>query len=214
MREALARMIGTTGGQPVIGAASAEDLLDRMTDSDRSINLVIFHVCQEPLHAEPFRRACGLLKARFGAVPVVILSDRVDLNEVSSAFRAGARGYIPTDSTCPAALWALRHVEAGNVYVPEEVVSSFLNSASHGSRTMTGPAAPTSRTFTPRQLQVLTLLREGKPNKIIAYELKMQESTVKVHVREIMKKLKVTNRTEAAFRAGQLLANLNDENGR
>jgi DNA-binding NarL/FixJ family response regulator len=56
-----------------------------------------------------------------------------------------------------------------------------------------------SKSFTNRQSQVLACLREGKPNKLIAYELTMCESTVKVHVRHIMKKLGATNRTQVAY---------------
>ena len=51
---------------------------------------------------------------------------------------------------------------------------------------------------------MVALLREGKPNKLIAAQLKMQESTVKVHVRNILKKLRVTNRTHAAFVASRM----------
>lgn len=57
------------------------------------------------------------------------------------------------------------------------------------------------QSLTPRQREVLCLLCEGKPNKIIAHRLNMQEGTVKVHVRQIMKKLKATNRTQVAFLA-------------
>ena len=53
--------------------------------------------------------------------------------------------------------------------------------------------------LTGRQLQVVEAIRQGKPNKVIAYELNMCESTVKVHVRAIMKKLKARNRTEVAY---------------
>ena len=59
--------------------------------------------------------------------------------------------------------------------------------------------------FTARQAAVVEALRRGKANKIIAYELKMRESTVKVHVRNIMKKLHATNRTEVAYLANRLL---------
>jgi DNA-binding NarL/FixJ family response regulator len=61
------------------------------------------------------------------------------------------------------------------------------------------------RDLTPRELSVIDLLREGKPNKLIAARLEMQESTVKVHVRSILKKLNATNRTHAAFVANRLL---------
>ena len=59
--------------------------------------------------------------------------------------------------------------------------------------------------LTPRELSVIDLLREGKPNKLIAARLDMQESTVKVHVRNILKKLNATNRTHAAFVANRIL---------
>src|SRR5258706_3476658 len=59
--------------------------------------------------------------------------------------------------------------------------------------------------LTPRELSVIDLLREGRPNKLIARELEMQESTVKVHVRNILKKLNARNRTHAAFVANRLL---------
>ena len=59
--------------------------------------------------------------------------------------------------------------------------------------------------FTSRQAEVVEALRRGKANKIIAYELKMQESTVKVHVRNIMRKLKATNRTEVVYKLDELL---------
>jgi DNA-binding NarL/FixJ family response regulator len=57
-----------------------------------------------------------------------------------------------------------------------------------------------------RQAAVIEALRQGKPNKIIAYELEMRESTVKVHVRNIMKKLKARNRTEVAYIGNGIMA--------
>jgi DNA-binding NarL/FixJ family response regulator len=53
--------------------------------------------------------------------------------------------------------------------------------------------------FTDRQFAVIEKLREGKANKIIAHELNMRESTVKVHIRNIMRKLRATNRTQVAY---------------
>ena len=58
--------------------------------------------------------------------------------------------------------------------------------------------------FTARQAAVVEALQRNKANKIIAYELKMRESTVKVHVRNIMKKLHATNRTEVAYKVNLL----------
>ena len=67
------------------------------------------------------------------------------------------------------------------------------------------PAQPEEE-LTSRQAAVAERLRRGKPNKIVAYELNMCESTVKVHIRNIMKKLQATNRTEAGFKLNAMLA--------
>ena len=61
-----------------------------------------------------------------------------------------------------------------------------------------------TRIFTLRQAEVVQALRKGKANKIIAYELNLRESTVKVHIRNIMKKLKATNRTEVAYKLNDM----------
>jgi DNA-binding NarL/FixJ family response regulator len=64
---------------------------------------------------------------------------------------------------------------------------------------------PQKHEFSERQMQVAHLLLRGLPNKLIAHELGMRESTVKVHVGQVMKKLGATNRTQAAYIASQLL---------
>ena len=58
---------------------------------------------------------------------------------------------------------------------------------------------------TARELAVVRAIQHGKSNKVIAYELGMCESTVKVHVRRVMKKLKAKNRTEVAIKSSELL---------
>jgi DNA-binding NarL/FixJ family response regulator len=60
--------------------------------------------------------------------------------------------------------------------------------------------------LTPKETEILRRLKDGKPNKIIAYELDICESTVKVHMRQIMRKLSATNRTQAALIARQMFA--------
>lgn len=211
IREALVGMINGEDSALVVGVASAEDLLDGFADSSLPLKLIMLHVADRSVSQEWFCGEFGLLNSRMDSVPVIVLSDRLDVTEVSRALRAGVRGYIPTSWSVAAVVQALKHVEAGNIHVPAEVISHVFALAKDRGLDGNGAARRRNGRFTPRQLEVLYLLRQGKPNKIIAYELKMQESTVKVHVREIMKKLKVTNRTEAAFRAGQLLAELNDE---
>ena len=91
---------------------------------------------------------------------------------------------------------AIRYVLAGGVFVPASSVLSSKRPETAGTQD-----ASWQDNFTTKQVAVIEGIRRGKPNKVIAYELNMCESTVKVHVRNVMKKLKARNRTELAFKA-------------
>jgi DNA-binding NarL/FixJ family response regulator len=151
----------------------------------------------------------GLLdaaRASYPSVPLVILSDRKEHEEIVAAVERGIRGYIPLRLDLHLVVEALRFVAAGGSFVPAEALLEGLElepppradpplRAPHGAGT--SPAAVDG--FTPRQLAVLELLQQGKSNKTIARDLDLPESTVKVHVRHIMKKLGATNRTQVAM---------------
>jgi DNA-binding NarL/FixJ family response regulator len=134
-------------------------------------------------------------------VPVVIVSEKEDADHVLAALERGARGYIPTSLTLDVAVGAMQFVEAGGTFVP----ASTLTSRNNANEAPLAPDGPLRGLFTVRQAAVLECLRKGKANKQIAYELSMREGTVKVHVRNIMKKLKAHNRTEVAVLASALL---------
>jgi len=126
-------------------------------------------------------------------VPVTVLSHYGDADNIRQAFELGVRGYIPTSLASKVAIGAMHLVCVGGTFAPAAALLS------QGDRPQ-GPAGePTIDGFTRRQAQILDCLRRGMANKLIAYELNMRESTVKVHVRNIMKKLKATNRTQVAY---------------
>ena len=120
-----------------------------------------------------------------------------------AAIDSGAKGYIPASVSLDVILEATRLASSGGMFLP---VASVLSLRSAVATTNAAPATGTDELLTARQEAVAEALRRGKANKIIAYELNMSESTVKVHIRNIMKKLKATNRTEAAFRLSALHA--------
>jgi DNA-binding NarL/FixJ family response regulator len=97
---------------------------------------------------------------------------------------------------------AIALARAGGVFVPGSCIIA-LKEAIYANQ---ANARPLAGIFTPRETSVANALRQGKANKIIAYELNMCESTVKVHVRSIMKKLKATNRTEIAYKLSEMAA--------
>lgn len=126
-------------------------------------------------------------------VPCLVLSDRAEPEEAVLAAQMGEQAFMTTSVEPRVALQAFAFVIGGGTFFPREALLQ--------GRQRPDPAPePVTDDLTPRQAQVLARLRLGKSNKVIARDLDMQESTVKVHVREIMRKLGVRNRTEAALR--------------
>lgn len=128
--------------------------------------------------------------------PIIIVADNEDPTHVLDALDAGAKGYVPSSVTFEVAIEALNLVLAGGTYVPASALIASRNMAKDATD---APGYSPHPLFTERQHAVIEKLREGKPNKIIAYELDMRESTVKVHIRNLMRKLKATNRTQVAY---------------
>jgi DNA-binding NarL/FixJ family response regulator len=136
------------------------------------------------------------LVSSFESVPVIVIADSDDPVQILSALESGARGYIPSNVRLEVAAEAIGLARAGGIFVPAR---AFLALRETILSTASG-ARPLHSIFTAREADVVEALRQGKANKIIAYELNLCESTVKVHIRSIMRKLKATNRTEVAYK--------------
>jgi len=143
------------------------------------------------------------LQHLFAILPVVILADFFCSNEsLLAIYEDGVRGFIPTVSTTlEQFIGILQFVAVGGVFVPLD--SLFLQRI--GKRHAT--AEVSNYQFTRTELVVLDRLKQGKANKIIAHELNVSESTVKVYIGKIMRKLKATNRTQVVCQAYALSAN-------
>jgi DNA-binding NarL/FixJ family response regulator len=138
-------------------------------------------------------------------VPIVMISEIEDASVINRALQLGARGYIPSNLPLKVVLQAIEIIEAGGTYLPVDIFLKLRNAIE---QLPNGPTAITEN-LTTRQLAVLQALRQGKANKVIGFELSMRESTVKVHVRNIMKKLNARNRTEVTYITNGMFA----ENG-
>ena len=135
---------------------------------------------------------------------LIILSDIGEAAEVHMAMQLGARGYLPADLPLAQAAAAIRFVGDGGTFIP----ACVLAAASAPQRTLQAhPMDGEGDTihFPRRQLEVLERLRQGKQNKIIAHELNICESTVKVYIRQIMKKLNAHNRTQIVLQTRNML---------
>ena len=141
------------------------------------------------------------LVSEFASVPVIILTDVEDLSQTVKALELGARGYIPSSLGLGICVEAIRLALAGGVFVP----ASSVIAAHHLIASSQGSSNSLSRVLTARQAEVVEALRRGKANKMIAYELKLRESTVKVHIRNIMKRVNASNRTEAIYKINDML---------
>jgi len=159
-----------------------------------SARLVIVNVGGARLADAQVREELTAIRDAAADVGLAIISDSARIEDMVAGFQIGADGYVPTSTEPRIALQALGFVAAGGQFFPPTALVAA--STSRGAERAEGGR---SDALTARQREVLKLLREGKPNKVIARELDMQEATVKVHVRQIMRKLGVSNRTQAAL---------------
>jgi DNA-binding NarL/FixJ family response regulator len=187
-----------------IAASSCEELLEIRGRPIASPQLVIVYVRSAGITDACVQNALKCVRLRLPDAPVIVFSDRDDVEDVNEALTCGLRGYIPTSVDAEVAFAALRLIHAGGTFIPAHALRSAIgrpDTDAEGARR----GLLDELDLTPRELCVLDLLREGKPNKLIAAELKMEESTAKVHVRNILKKLHAANRTHAASVANRLL---------
>jgi DNA-binding NarL/FixJ family response regulator len=136
----------------------------------------------------------GLPRSTFYDVPAI--------HDITEAMSRGVRGYITTDMELLETAAVIQCAAAGGSFVP---VSALIKSAKNqpnepGSAVGEGNEPPFER-LTRRESEVVARLSQGKSNKVIARELAIKESTVKVFVRRILSKLHASNRTEVALLA-------------
>ncbi|TSD82852.1 response regulator transcription factor [Mycobacterium sp. KBS0706] len=141
-----------------------------------------------------------LLVREYAHIPMIVMGDIEEPSHVVTILGHGARGYIPTSVSLSVAVEAISLARAGGVFVP----ASSLVQSQYTLSTAPHAAASVTQLLTERQAAVADAVARGKANKIIAYELNLCESTVKVHIRSIMKKLQARNRTEVAFKLHSL----------
>lgn len=138
-----------------------------------------------------------------GDVPVALLSGAYQGEDVREAIEVGAAGFFPKTLRGEALMNALRLVLSGEKYLPAAILSGMGESSQgdgyRGSAVRPDRLGghPEFARLTPREREVLALLAEGRPNKDIARQLDLREITVKYHLKNIYRKLSVTNRAQA-----------------
>ena len=134
------------------------------------------------------------------ATPLVVVAENGNPQRARAILGTGARGFLPASLSLKVLMGALDLVLAGGVYVPSSLIEAPSRHTGGIESSPEAPAEPWSE-LTRRQRDVLGLISQGKSNKLIADALTMSESTVKAHVKQIIKRLHVSNRTQAALLA-------------
>lgn len=148
------------------------------------------------------------LRERYPAIPVVVLSAQDQPETVRRALDEGAMGFISKTSSNAVLVNALRLVLSGGVYLPPQLLKAQSTEGISLPKEGAPIASYRDIGLTERQADVMKLLIEGKPNKLICRELNLAEGTVKIHVTAILKALGVATRTQAVIAVGRLGLNI------
>ena len=144
------------------------------------------------------------LRERNPAMPIIVLSGTSDTVLMRETLDSGAMGFIPKAYSSEVMLLAVKLVLAGGVYVPPALLTPVPSAP--GVRSGAGLSMDSVRqVLTARQVEVLDLLSQGKPNKLIGRSLGISEGTVKIHLAAIFRALNARNRTEAVVVAQHLM---------
>jgi DNA-binding NarL/FixJ family response regulator len=198
IREALQGVLKKLTRDPVVLEASNYAQTMEAIASNSDISLILLDLTL------PDRDGFSMLaelRERNPAMSVVVLSAVQDRANVMKALDLGAMGYIPKSARNEVMLSALQLVFAGGIYIPAEILARERLSQS---APRPHEVSPTDLGLTDRQLEVLTLIVQGKNNKSICKMLNLAEPTVKNHVTAIFKALKVANRAEAVIAVNEL----------
>jgi DNA-binding NarL/FixJ family response regulator len=133
---------------------------------------------------------------------VMVLGCSSDDQLALKAIGSGASAFLPANTNLSVLIGVIALVLSGGIYLPADISLSLSENfrSSCSLEKFSGEAGMVAN-FTAKQHAIIDAIRVGKPNKVIAYEMGMCESTVKVHIRNIMKKANVRNRTELAYKA-------------
>lgn len=190
--------------QPLYVIIPFESVRDCARHSGRDLDLIVYHSHDNAANAKWLEDIAALRQA-FASVQIVVLSDvsAIEPAIVREVLNRGAAGFVMTDSTSlQMVVSAISLVGSGGTFVPRD----FLFMDREPAQAVTARPLSEVGRLTQREIAVLALVKHGKPNKIIAHELGMSASTVKVHVRHIMRKMGAANRTQAALNADKLLS--------
>lgn len=172
------------------GGAEALDVLERLESEGIHADVVLMDLQMRPVDGIEATRA---VRARYDDVEVVALTSFGEPERVQRALEAGASGYLLKDADADEVAGAVRAAHRGELQLDPAVARQLMATLSREPRT--DPSAK----LTGRELEVVALVGEGKANKEIAGQLGIGERTARTHVSNILRKLRLTSRTQLAL---------------
>ena len=206
LSEGIAKVLTSANFRIVATALSADDLIAGNVQAQKPLIIVVHTRHNFRIAADQIQR----LRSSYPHARISVVSDRYQLDELISAFRAGANGFFVDVTSCDAFIKSIELMMMGQTVFPQEFLPFILgaesdrtNDASAGDHSNSPPVVTTedARTpqLSPREKVILRCLAEGDSNKSIARKINVTEATVKVHVKAILRKIRVQNRTQAAI---------------
>jgi DNA-binding NarL/FixJ family response regulator len=204
-RISIASLLTTLSDEFVIlPYSNIDEFVTKYLERPCKVEMVIFNLGSARISENHISNGILRLKLELPDLPFVFLSDHDEIGDILDAIQIGARGYISSVFNPSTVIQSLRLVMEGGAFIPHNILLEIAIQRGEERPKGTKIDPPGLEALTARELEVFELVRRGKSNKIIAYELGVQESTVKVHTRKIMTKLKAINRTHAAFLGSQI----------
>ncbi len=206
VREGIARILHAANFRILASVSCVEDLLTRKIQQDRPLFLVVHTGDDFDAAVEQIE----LFRDQHPGGRIAIVADHYRLVDVVSAFRAGANGYFADVMTCDVFIKSIELMMMGETIFPPAFLSSLLVAESDHLREAVSPDEDSPAILgtadyaivpqlSPREKSILHCLIEGDSNKCIARKIDIAEATVKVHVKAILRKIRVQNRTQAAI---------------
>lgn len=143
------------------------------------------------------QQAVETLSDRFSDARVVVLSGDLSVDELAASLRAGAGGYLLSTISKEAMVHSLTLIQLGETVFPSDLAHAWVKGGVSAGHRVADRAL--ARDLTRRETEILDCLTGGASNKQIARDLGITEATVKIHMKSLIRKIGVANRTQAAL---------------
>jgi two-component system, NarL family, nitrate/nitrite response regulator NarL len=194
VREGLRRILTGENFRVTASVESFEQLVSARFDGAGSSHIIIVDNGPDGFGL----KSCRSIQSHFPDSRLVLLADDFDYDAVAEAFRTGVDGYIIKEISCEPLISSLHLVAMGEKVMPSQLAGTFATEGTNY-RQRNWRESVADVNLSEREIEILRCLILGYANKVISRRLEISEATVKVHVKAILRKLRVSNRTQAAI---------------